>query len=166
MTTSKLWTLIAIFLVAIIVVGGIVVWSRCSQGEPLEISEPPAQSSQGRVYIGGAVINPGFYPFKAGDSIEALVHAAGGTVAGADLARIEVHIPRLWEEQEPQKININRAEAWLLEALPGIGEVRAQAIVDYRQKNGPFNNINALIDVKDIGANTYETIKHLITVAD
>jgi len=54
----------------------------------------------------------------------------------------------------------------LLEALPGIGETRAQAIIDYRQQNGPFHNINELTKVEGIGIATYEKIKHLISVAD
>lgn len=70
------------------------------------------------------------------------------------------------EQQEPQKIDINRAEVWLLKALPGIGETLAQRIVDYRQQNGSFHNTNELLKVAGIGTTTYERIKHLITVAD
>jgi len=70
------------------------------------------------------------------------------------------------EAQEPQKIDINRAEVWLLKALPGIGETLAQRIVDYRHQNGPFHNIRQLLQVAGIGTTTYEQIKHLITVAD
>ncbi|GAH63777.1 unnamed protein product, partial [marine sediment metagenome] len=42
----------------------------------------------------------------------------------------------------------------------------AQRIIDYRQQNGPFNNIKELMKVKGIGVATYEEIKHLIAVAD
>jgi len=70
------------------------------------------------------------------------------------------------EEQEPQKIDINRAEVWLLKALPEIGETLAQRIVDYRQQNGPFHNIHDIVKVDGIGKATYEQIKDLITVAD
>ena len=168
MTTSKFWTVITILLVALIAIGGIVVWSRYSQGHPIEISifEPSSEELQGEIYIGGAVNNPGLYSLKGGDNIAALIQAAGGTTTAAELARLELYIPQTGEEQEPQKININRAEAWLLEALPGIGETRAQAIVDYRQQNGPFHNINELINVEGIGATTYEKIKHLVTIED
>lgn len=171
MTTSKFskhGTVITILLIAVIVIGGIVAWSRYSQSQPREISisQPASEELQGEIYIGGAVINPGFYSLKAGDSIAALIQAAGGTTTGADLARLKLYIPRVGEEQESQRININRAEAWLLEALPGIGETRAQAIIDYRQRNGPFNNINGLVKVVGIGATTYDKIKHLITIED
>ncbi|GAH45444.1 unnamed protein product, partial [marine sediment metagenome] len=74
---SKYGTLITILLVAIIAIGGIVAWSRYSPSQPVEISIPPAQELPGRIYIGGAVTNPGFYALKAGDTIEALIQAAG-----------------------------------------------------------------------------------------
>ncbi len=118
------------------------------------------------IYVGGAISNPGFYPLKAGDSLQALIQAAGGTAGNTDLSSLKIYIPRVGEEIQPQKINLNRAEAWLLEALPGIGEVRAQAIIDYRRQNGPLRNISELTKVAGIGITTYEQIKHLITVAD
>jgi competence ComEA-like helix-hairpin-helix protein len=67
---------------------------------------------------------------------------------------------------EPQKIDINRAEAWLLEALPGIGPTKAQAIIDYRQQNGYFSDISEILNVEGIGQDIYEQIKDLITVGD
>jgi len=169
MTTSKFsqyWTLITILLVAIIAIGSIVAWSRYSQSQPMEISIPAAQELQGEIYIGGAVSNPGFYSLKAGDTIEALIQTAGGTTSSADPDWLKLYILQTGEEEQPQKIDLNRAEAWLLEALPEIGETRAQAIIAYRKQNGPFNNIRELIKVEGIGTATYEKIKHLITVAD
>jgi len=169
MTTSKFsqyWTLITILLVAIIVISSIVAWSRYSRSQLVEVSTPTVQELQGEIYIGGAVNNLGFYPLKAGDTVEALIQAAGGTTDNADLSWLKLYIPQAGEEEQPQKIDLNRAEVWLLEALPGIGETRAQDIVDYREQNGPFNNINELIKVEGIGTATYEKIKHLITVAD
>ena len=170
MTTSKLnqyGTLIIILLVAIIITGSIVAWSRYGRSQPIEISISPAQELLlGEIYIGGAVINPGFYPLKAEDSIEDIIQAAVGTTSSADLTRLKLDIPRMGEEQRLQKIDINWAEAWLLQALPGIGEARAQAIIDYRNQNRPFHNIYDLIEVEGIGTTTYEKIKHLITVAD
>ena len=169
MTTSKFnkyWTLFTILLVAIIAISSIVAWTRYSRSQPIEISIPSAQALSGRIYIAGAVSNPGFYALKAGDTIEALIQAAGGTTDSTDLGWLKLYISQTGEEKQPQKINLNRAEAWLLEALPGIGETIAQAIIDYRQQNGPFRNISEIIKVKGIGTATYEKIKHLITVAD
>ena len=166
MTTSKFWTPVIIFLIAIIAIGGIVVWARYSGSQPVEISMPPAQELTGEIYLGGAIGNPGIYPLKAGDSIETLIQAAGGITSSADLSQLKLYIPEVGAEEKPQKVNLNRAELWLLEALPGIGKIRAQAIIDYRQQNGPFHNINELTKVDGIGITTYEQIKHLITVTD
>lgn len=169
MAASKLnqyWTLITILLVAIIAISGIVAYSRYSRSQSIEVSIPPTPEQQGEIYIGGAVGNPGFYPLRAEDSIEALIQAAGGTTGSADLGWLKLYIPQTGGGEQPQKIDLNRAEAWLLEALPGIGETRAQDIVAYRQQNGPFRNINELIKIEGIGTATYEKIKHLITVAD
>jgi len=163
---NKYWTLITILLIAIIATGSIVAWSRYSPSQPVEISIPSEEQVQGRIYIGGAITSPGFYPLKGGDSIGALIQAAGGTTSSADLSRLKLYIPEVGEEEQPQKIDLNRAEAWLLEALPGIGETRARAIIAYREQYGPFHNISELTKVKGIGVTTYQNIKHLITVAD
>ncbi len=163
---NKYWMLVIILLIVIIAAGSVLVWSRYSPSQPVAISMPRSQELEGEIYIGDAVTNPGFYPLTTGDSIGDIIQAAGGISSNADLYRLELYIPGIGEEYQPQKIDINRAEVWLLQALPGIGEIKAQAIVDYRHQNGPFHNINELIKVKGIGAATYEKIKDLITVAD
>lgn len=160
------WILVAIVLAAIIVTGSIVIWTRYSHNQAVEISIMPDREWQGEIYAGGEVDNPGFYPWEAGDSIEDILRVAGGATDSADLDRIQLYIPDLAGSELPQKVNINQAEAWLLEALPGVGEVRAQAIIDYRRQNGLFRSINELVDVEGFGNATYEKIKHLITVAE
>jgi len=168
MTTSKFskhWTLITILLVIIIAIGGIVSCSRYSRSHFVEISTPSVQELQGEIYIGGAVTNPGFYPLRNGDTIEALIQAAGRT-PNTDFIWLKLYLLQTEEEEQPQKIDLNRAEAWLLKALPEIGETKAQAVIDYREQNGPFRNTNELTKVEGIGVTTYEQIKHLITVAD
>jgi competence protein ComEA len=57
------------------------------------------------------------------------------------------------------KININTADAEQLATLPGIGTVKAEAIVKYRKNNGKFKNINDLKEVKGIGDKMIEKIK-------
>ncbi len=163
---DKFWTLIIALLIVVIAVGGIVTWSRYSRSQPIEISLAPRPQLQGEIYVDGAVTNPGSYPFKADDSLGAIIRDAGGTTDGADPGHFKLYVPRSEEGPQPQKVNLNRAEAWLLQALPGIGETRAQAIIDYRRKNGPFRNTNELLKVEGIGAATYERIKDLVTVAD
>ncbi len=163
---NRYLTLITIFLVVIIAIGGIVAWLRYSPSQPIEISIPPRQEPVGMIYIGGAVTTPDGYPFTTSDSLEALIQAAGGNTSSANLSGLKLYIPKVGEEEEKQKVDINRAEVWLLKALPGIGETLAQRIVDYRQQNGAFHNTGELLKVAGIGTKTYEQIKHLITVAD
>jgi competence protein ComEA len=160
------WTVLIILLVVIIAAGSVVAWSRYSPSQTIEISTVPEQKLQGEVYVGGEVNNPGFYPLEAGDSLGDIIQAAGGTNGNADLNCFELLVPALAEEEPGQKVNINRAEAWLLQALPGIGEGRAEAIINYRQQNGPFHNTDELLKVEGIGMSTYEQIKDLVTVAE
>lgn len=63
-------------------------------------------------------------------------------------------------------ININTANAEELQELPGIGKVTAEAIITYRNENGPFENTKELMEVKGIGEKTYEELKSMITTED
>ena len=161
---DRFWTLVILLLVAVTVGGGLVAWSKYQPSPPLEISLPADEKITGDILIGGAVTNPGYYPFTDSDSIEDLISAIGGLNGNADLTQLELYIPKAGAEPGPQKIDINRAEAWLLDALPGIGPTRAQAIVDYRQQNGPFRSTDEITKVEGIGPAVYEQIKSLITV--
>ena len=69
--------------------------------------------------------------------------------------------------QEPvqqEKININTASKDDLLSLPYIGDVKAQAIIDYRTANGPFATVDDLVNVKGIGPKTLEKLRPFITV--
>jgi len=63
-----------------------------------------------------------------------------------------------------KKININTASAKELEELPGIGAAIAQRIVDYRNQNGPFSDIEEIQNVSGIGSSRFNQIKDLIDV--
>lgn len=164
---DRFYLFITVFLVIAVIVGGVMLAVKHHRSQPVEIvlsqAMPPEQS--GEIYIGGAVASPGTYPVKEGDTLQDILLDAG-IEPDADLSHIEIYIPREGEAGLPQKIDINRAEPWLLEALPGIGEVRAQAIVDYRNENGPFKRIEDLLQVKGIGEGTFEKIRDYITVSD
>lgn len=163
---NRRWLIIIVLLLAIIVGSSIMLWMRYPRSQAIEISLLPPYKFQGEIYISGAVSNPGFYPLRAGDSVEALIQAAGGAASGADLSNLKLYIPEIGVKQQPQKIDINRAEAWLLQALPDIGDTRAKAIIEYRKRNGPFHNTYELTRVEGIGTTTYEKIKRLVTVGD
>jgi competence protein ComEA len=160
------WTLAAAVLAVIIIAGGVYIGVKYHRDTAVEITIPAGRTVQGTVYIGGEVNNPGSYPLYPGDSFDDLVRAAGGVTDNADLSHIELDIAGKGEAAAPQKVDINTADVWLLAALPGIGEVRAQAIVDYRGRNGPFRDIREILKVEGLGDITFERIKDLITVGD
>ena len=161
---DKIYLSVTILLIIAAVISGVRLAMQRSRSQPLEIVlteiEPPVYS--GQLHIGGAVANPGVYPWQEDDTIQSLLLAAG-LEAGADVTQIKLHVPREGEDVAVQKIDINRAEPWLLEALPGIGEVRAQAIVAYPTEHGPFGSIEHLLNVSGISASTFDGIRHLIT---
>ncbi len=64
-----------------------------------------------------------------------------------------------------QKININEADIEALLLLPGIGEVKAQAVIDYREEHGPFSSCEELLDVEGIGPETLKEIEGYILFA-
>ena len=153
---------------AVAAIAGAVLLTGCAQGEEIEITllqtTPVQQIAQ--VYVGGGVCNPGYYPLKNGDDIEDLIQAAGGLSEDAELDGVELLVAQPGEQDAVQKIDINRAPEWLLQALPGIGEVKAQAITSYRRQNGLFANIDELLKVEGIGQSTLDYIRDFITVAD
>ena len=65
-----------------------------------------------------------------------------------------------------EMVDINTADAAMLEMLPGIGATKAAAIVAYRDENGPFATVEALGMVKGIGDATIEKLKDKITVGE
>jgi competence protein ComEA len=163
----RFYLFITVFLAIAAIAGGIMLAVQHSRSQPVEIvlSQTEPLELSGELYIGGAVANSGIYHLKEDDTLQTLLSDAG-VEPDADLSHIKLYIPREGEDQSPQKIDINRADPWLLEALPGIGEVLAQRIIDYRSENGPFRIIEDLLKVSGIGPATFENIKDYITVSD
>lgn len=160
---------IIIFVLLIVVAGGFTTlvqlhpWAR----KPIEIIIPEENtpiSGTTQIYIDGAVVRPGWYPIDEDKTLNDVILSARGLAEGADTSKIKLHIPTVNECNTSQRISINRAENWLLDALPGIGPTSAQNIIDYREANGPFVTIYELLLVPGIGQSTFDNIRDLVTV--
>lgn len=68
------------------------------------------------------------------------------------------------DDKTPLLVDVNTATVEQLVSLPGIGEVLAQRIIDYRQENGPFQSIAQLCLVEGIGDKKLESILEYITI--
>ncbi len=164
---DKYFLSIVVILIIALIAGTATLATKRSEQHHLEIALPLIETHQllGEIYIDGSVSFPGIFPWNEEDTVKALLVDAG-IKPDADLNHITIYIPHEGEKQMHQRIDINRAEPWLLQALPGIGEIRAQAIVDYRKKKGPFKCIEDLLLVKGLGEGTFDKINDLITVSE
>jgi competence protein ComEA len=139
------------------------------------------------VDVAGAVRRPGVYEFGEGDRVIDAIRAAGGATPKASLDAlnlaapladgVQILVPVVAPAAVPPPgsgavagatpaalVNVNSASATDLETLPGIGEVIAQRIVDYRTQNGPFAAVDDLLDVSGIGDAILGDIRDLVTV--
>ena len=155
-----------------------------SPSSGIEVSLQPAALRSPvalQVYITGAVKDPDVYTLEDGDRLGQLVEAAGGATDDADLEAINLaallrdedhwHIPRIGEAPTVTtsgaanplgKIDVNSATSVQLEGLPGIGEVKARSIIQYRETNGSFASVDDLLAVGGIGPATLDAIRDLV----
>lgn len=147
----------------------------CGCGEDVVISSNNDQY-EGMIVIDvqGAVNNPGLYEVKRGAFLYEIIEIAGGLRADADInsfnavevidSSISIRILSLKSGEFSSLININVANISELIKLPGIGEAKANAIIEYRTSIGRFKNVEDLKKVNGIGESLYNQIKSYITV--
>lgn len=137
------------------------------------------------VDIKGAVKNPGVYQMKAGDRVKDAIDAAGGLTDEADSQKVNlaqrvedqmvIVVPKVGEEAteipagamskeatKDGKVNINTATVEELKTLKGVGEKKAEAIIEYRKKNGSFKTKEDLMKVRGIGKKLFESFQERI----
>lgn len=151
-------------------------------------TEATAVSGEVKVHVVGAVTAAGVYTLPSDARVDDAVRAAGAT-ANADLSQLnlaqkladgqKITVPAVGESAAPAStssvsentqatpdvlVNINTATAEQLQNLPNIGEVRAKAIIDYREEHGGFKAIEELQEVSGIGEKTFEHLSTYVTV--
>ena len=99
----------------------------------------------------------------------ALLAGVSVAVSAAPAPQVEVSKPAMTTETTQVAavgtVNLNTADAvTLAESLLGIGEVKAQAIVAYREASGPFASVDELLEVKGIGAATLEKNRDRLSI--
>ena len=154
------------------------------------ISQPEIVKNEIVVHVAGAVENPGVYTLTEGQRVEDALQKAGLTdQADADaLNRAallndgqklvvpftdETHTINQQENssehslstsEQNHKINLNQATITQLMDLPGIGEVKAGAIIQYRQEHGGFQSVEELLQVSGIGRAIYAQVADSVYV--
>lgn len=156
--------------------------------QELSVTEPQedlVQTDTIFVYVCGAVCNPGVYELPADSRAYEAVTQAGGMqeeAAGTAVNLAEVltdgqklQIPFQGEVSDIQvsdngdvttdsRVNINTASLEELMTLKGIGQTRAEQILEYREKHGSFASPEAIMNVDGIKQGTYDKIKDNIRV--
>lgn len=152
----------------------------------VENNEKENKKSIIKVYVTGAVNNPGVIELEEGSRIQDAIEGVGGITNEANIKNInlayevsdgeKIYIPNLSEDSDEniedssnqknqnEKVNINKATVSELTNVPGIGASTAEKIIAYRDKNGKFKTIEDIKNVSGIGQNKYENIKDHITV--
>lgn len=137
------------------------------------------------VDVKGEVKMPGVYTAEKDERVIDMIQRAGGLTDKADPAQVNfaqrledemvIYIPETGAgggqlavnaagPKEDGKININKADAQGLQEIPGIGPAKAAAIIEYREKNGPFKEPAQLKEISGIGEKTFEKLESSITV--
>ncbi|WP_246855029.1 ComEA family DNA-binding protein [Cellulomonas sp. Y8] len=152
----------------------------------------PAEEATGWLHVVGQVASPGVVALPAGSRVADAVAAAGGALPDADLAGLnlaavvqdgaQIRVPAPGEEPAADVggaggvagapgadgsggvVDVNTAGSAELQGLPGIGPVLADRIVAWREANGPFGSVDALLDVSGIGPAVLGQIRELVRV--
>ncbi len=141
------------------------------------VAEPAAAAPKLVVHVAGAVRRPGLYRLVEGKRVADAVARAGGATAPADTAAInlaapladgmQVLVPRRVAGGSAAtaggRVSLSSATAAELDALPGIGPVTAQKILDYRAEHGGFRSVEDLDAIPGIGPARVEQLRDVVS---
>ena len=173
--------LIKILSIAVILALAMVLKLSNTETEEISIESAAKVADADEYYIdiGGAVVKPGVYKVAAGTRLFEVVEMAGGLRTDADTNTVnqaaivedgaKIIIPIAYDgsdetagNQDSSLVNINIADKSQLCTLPGIGDVIADRIIEYRASNR-FTKKEDLMSVKGIGNSIYDEIENSIT---
>lgn len=151
--------------------------------EEIDLNKGDAEEQKIYVYVCGAVNQPGVYEFPIGSRAYEVIQRAGGFREDAATTYInqakilkdetQLYIPTVDEasqekiqkqSEEDGKVNINTASRDELMTLPGVGEAKADSIIEYREANGEFRTIEAIMQISGIKEGLFNKIKEYITI--
>lgn len=176
------WLIVGLLSIPLIVGLVLLASDRVSDDPPALVVKPGNEAPPDiRVFVAGAVTNPGVYPLPESARWIDAIEAAGGLTADAEVTAVnmarrvededQIIVPAIGDASSPpaafvagQPLNLNTASVEELEALPGIGEVRAEAIVDSRTNDGPFTQVEDLLLRELVPDSVYEEIAPLVSV--
>jgi competence protein ComEA len=141
------------------------------------VPERAAMAPQLVVHVAGAVRRPGLYRLAEGKRVADAVARAGGATAPADTAAINLAAPLADGMQvlvpsrvagaagksAGGRVSLSSASVTELDALPGIGPVTAQKIVDHRLAHGGFRSVDDLDAIPGIGPARVEQLRELVS---
>jgi competence protein ComEA len=177
---SRQWALVlaAAALVLLVVAGRTLAGAGTATSQPAPlVAERAAAAPKLVVHVAGAVRQPGLYRLAEGKRVADAVARAGGATAPADTAAINLAAPladgmqvvvpsRVAGAAGPAaagRVSLNSASAADLDALPGIGPVTAQKIVDHRLAHGGFRSVDDLDAIPGIGPARIEQLRELVS---
>jgi competence protein ComEA len=180
---------LALLAAVVVVIAAVLAWRARPRVEPVAprveaaATGPASADNPGEILVAvsGRVVHPGLVRLPSGARVADVIQAAGGVLPGTDLSYVNLarkvtdgELIVIGASAPPDApgaaggtagpVNLNTATLAQLDALPGVGPVLAQRIIDYRGAHGGFRSVSELRQVDGVGDAKYAQLKDLVTV--